>query len=87
MPKREPILNDATQLTAGQLIVCDGVVKTAPITGTIAAVKTAMGASVIRACDIAARRGANLSSSKNSRRTKPRPVAGPAAGQPTMISS
>jgi hypothetical protein len=53
---REPILLDSAPVAAGSLYVCDGKPVVSTITGTVADLKTATGAAVIRAIDVPARR-------------------------------
>jgi len=60
MPRNEPIMSDSATVIIGQLVVVDGVIRTSPIAGTVAQLKSNLSASVIRAPDLAARRGSLL---------------------------
>ena len=51
----ETILEDDYPVNAGYLYLADGEVVSSPVQGTVARLKAALGATVIRRCDIGAR--------------------------------
>jgi hypothetical protein len=52
----EPVLSDAAPVTSGALYVCDGVVAVSPVTGTVADLRAALGATVVQSIDVPGRR-------------------------------
>jgi hypothetical protein len=54
--RREPILPDSAPVVAGSLYVADNRVIVSAIAGTVADLKAALGAAVIRAIDLPSRR-------------------------------